>query len=413
MTNHATLISELYRQHARQVLATLIRLLGSFELAEEAEEAMQDAFAAAVQQWPEEGTPDNPSAWLIRTGQHRAIDHIRRKQTARHYAHLLGSPDEPAFEPDDQTIEDDQLRLLFTCCHPSLSLDARVALTLREMCGLTTEQVARALLQKPSTLAQRIVRAKRKIRSEGIPYEVPTASELPQRLPGVLRVIYLVFNEGYSRSDGDAVLDTGLSAEAMRLADALVRLLPEGEVAGLLALMRLQDSRRHARIDDNGELITLEDQDRNLWDQDSIQQGLQWLEQALAATPTGPYTLQASIAAVHALTRQAKDTDWARIARLYEALYRQQPSPVIALNHAVAVAMRDTPVDGLQLLDRLTSIKDIHNYPLFHAARADLHRRAGHIDDARAAYQRALALTSQGPEQRFLARRLAELSADC
>ncbi len=277
------------------------------------------------------------------------------------------------------------------------------------MCGLTTEQVASALLQKPATLAQRIVRAKKKIREAGIPYEIPAARELPQRLPDVLRVIYLVFNEGYSRSDGDAVVDTGLANEAIRLAEELGRMLPQGEVFGLLALMRLHHSRRHARQDAHGELVTLEDQDRTLWDQQDIHQGLQWLELALAASPTGPYTLQASIAAVHAQALQVEATDWARIARLYDALYRQQPSPVIALNRAVAVAMRDTPADGLRLLDALITEKEILNYHLFHAARADLYRRAGDPKAAAAAYQRAIELTSQGPEQRFLQRRLAEL----
>lgn len=400
-------IGQLYQQHSRQVLATLIRLLGDFG---QAEEAMQEAFAAALRQWPDEGIPESPTAWLIRAGHRKGIDQIRRKQTAQQYAHLLEVVDD-ALPPEEQGIEDDQLRLLFTCCHPGLSMDARVALTLREMCGLTTEQVASALLQKPATLAQRIVRAKKKIREAGIPYEVPEAKDLPKRLPGVLRVIYLVFNEGYSRSEGDQVVDVSLAAEAIRLARELAGMLPRGEVFGLLALMLLQDSRRHARQDANGDLVTLEDQNRSLWDQDSIHQGLQWLEPALASTPTGPYTLQASIAAVHAQAVSAEETDWARIALLYEALYRQQPSPVIALNRAVAVAMRDTPEDGLQLLDGLATTKEILNYHLYHAARADLHRRAGHINEARIAYQRALSLATQSPERRFLERRLNELTS--
>ncbi|QEW05380.1 RNA polymerase sigma factor [Nitrincola iocasae] len=408
MTNDTSPIGQIYQQHSRQVLATLIRLLGDFELAEE---ALQEAFAAAVRQWPEDGIPDYPVAWLIRAGQRKGIDQIRRRQTVQHYAHLVTEDEEASWATVEQDIQDDQLRLLFTCCHPELSLDARVALTLREMCGLTTEQVASALLQKPVTLAQRIVRAKKKIREAGIPYEVPEARERLARLPGVLRVIYLVFNEGYSCSEGDSVVDISLSTEAIRLAEVLARLLPEGEVFGLLALMRLQDSRRYARQDRYGELITLEDQDRSLWDQDSIRQGLQWLELALASTPADPYTLQASIAAVHAQAAHADKTDWARIVRLYEVLYQQQPSPIIALNRAVAVALRDSPDAGLRLLDELANIREIRNYHLFHAARADLYRRAGNIQDARTAYQRALELATQGPERRFLERRLKALAS--
>jgi len=399
-------LDQLYRQHSRRVLATLIRLLGDFALAEE---AMQEAFTAAVRQWPDEGIPDNPPAWLIRTGHRRGIDQIRRRQTAQHNAHLLAHANEAFPDPGEQTFEDDQLRLLFTCCHPALPLEARVALTLREMCGLTTEQVASALLQKPATLAQRIVRAKKKIRMAGIPYDIPEAGELPERLPGVLRVIYLVFNEGYSRSEGEQVVDVSLAAEAIRLANELARLLPDGEVFGLLALMLLHHSRRDARQDKAGELITLEDQDRSLWDQTHIGTGLQWLEAALARTPTGPYTLQASIAAVHAKAVIAGDTDWARIVRLYGALYQQQPTPVVALNRAVAVAMRDTPAAGLMLLDELASHKVFAGYHRFHAARADLYRRAGNNDEARRCYQQALALVSQGPERRFLERQLRAL----
>ncbi|MCG7200201.1 RNA polymerase sigma factor [Marinobacter pelagius] len=406
MANDPLALGQLYQQQSRRVLATLIRLLGDFVLAEE---AMQEAFAAALRQWPEDGVPDNPTAWLIRAGQRRGIDQIRRKQTARQHSQLLAYEEGVTPEPDEQTIADDQLRLLFTCCHPALSMDARVALTLREMCGLSTEQVANALLQKPVTLAQRIVRAKKKIRAARIPYEIPGAKELPQRLPAVLRVVYLVFNEGYSRSDGDSVVDASLATEAIRLAEELGGLLPQGEVFGLIALMRLHHSRRHARQDAQGELVTLEDQDRTCWDQHDIRQGLQYLELALANTPTGPYTLQASIAAVHAQALRADATDWARIVRLYDALYRQQPSPIIALNRAVAVAMRDTPADGLQLLDALINEKAILNYHLFHAAKADLHRRADEPKAAAMAYKRAIELTSQGPEQRFLQRRLAKL----
>lgn len=399
-------IGQIYQQQSRRVLSTLIRLLGDFSLAEE---CMQEAFAAALRQWPVDGIPDNPAAWLIRTGQRRGIDQIRKAQTARSYSHLVAEPETDDPETDEETINDDQLRLLFTCCHPALSLDARIALTLREMCGLTTEQVASGLLQKPATLAQRIVRAKRKIRDAGIPYEVPEAKELPERLPGVLRVIYLVFNEGYSRSDGDQVVDVQLSSEAIRLAEVLARLLPDGEVFGLLALMLLQRSRDKARQDAGGNLITLEDQDRSLWDRASIDSGFRWLEAALARTPTGPYTLQASIAAVHADADTPGETDWARIVRLYNALYQQQPSPVIALNRAVAVAMRDSPAVGLEMLEALMGQRAMAGYHLFHAARADLQRRSGHTEDARQSYQRALALVSQGPERRFLERRLAEL----
>lgn len=399
-------IGQIYQQQSRRVLSTLIRLLGDFSLAEE---CMQEAFAAAVRQWPTDGIPDNPSAWLIRTGQRRGIDQIRKAQTARSYSHLVAEPEADDAETDEETINDDQLRLLFTCCHPALSLDSRIALTLREMCGLTTEQVASGLLQKPATLAQRIVRAKRKIRDAGIPYEVPETKELPERLPGVLRVIYLVFNEGYSRSDGDQVVNVQLSSEAIRLAEVLARLLPDGEVFGLLALMLLQRSRDKARQDAEGNLITLENQDRSLWDRASIDSGFRWLEAALALTPTGPYTLQASIAAVHADADTPGETDWARIVRLYNALYQQQPSPVIALNRAVAVAMRDSPAVGLEMLEALMGQRAMAGYHLFHAARADLQRRSGHTEDARQSYQRALALVSQGPERRFLEHRLAEL----
>ncbi|MDK8464839.1 RNA polymerase sigma factor [Marinobacter sp. SS13-12] len=401
-------INELYQQHSRRVQATLIRLLGDFDLAEE---ATQEAFTAALNQWPEQGIPENPSAWLITAGHRRGIDHIRRRQTARHNLSRLAEDEPVTYGPETDRIDDDLLRLIFTCCHPGLAIEAQLALTLREVCGLTTEQVASALLQKPATTAQRIVRAKRKIREANIPYEVPERRELPERLQSVLKVIYLIFNEGYSSSTGDTIVNVSLASEAIRLASLLAELLPEGEVFGLLALMLLHDSRRNARQDANGDLITLEEQNRNLWDREQIRSGLASLTRALQLTPTAPYTLQASIAAAHAQASGTDDTDWARIARLYEVLYREVPSPVIALNRAVAVAMRDTPEEGLKLIDQLASHKAIQNYYLFHAARADLYRRSGDLSSARTAYQRALALTQQGPEQRFLNQRLAQLES--
>lgn len=410
MMTAPTSLDSLYRLYARRVQATLIRLLGDFELAEE---SMQEAFVAAVQQWPLRGEPENPLAWLVRTAYHCGIDHIRRHRVARRRAHLLLSDEATVDSDDDLTdpsrIEDDQLRLLFTCCHPSLNMEARTALTLREMCGLTTEQVARALLVKPSTLAQRIVRAKRKIRDAHIPYAVPEPAELPERLPDVLQVIYLVFNEGYSRSAGSAIVDINLADEALRLGQALARLTPQGEVFGLLALMLLNHARRDARQDARGELVTLDEQDRRLWHQEDIRTGMEWLEQALIVTPTGYYTLQASISAVHAQADCAKKTDWARIVRLYDALCRRSPSPIVALNRAVAVAMHDSPAAGLALLDDLTHHPAMAGYYLYHAARADLLSRRGQHQAARNAYQKALALTTQNPEKRFLISRLSKL----
>lgn len=405
---HTDSLEQLYQQHARQVLATLIRLLGEFELAEE---ATQEAFYAAMQQWPSDGWPDNPLAWLITTGRRKGIDQIRRRQTARQFA-AAQQPllDEAEPNLESSAIQDDQLRLIFTCCHPALSADARLALTLRELCGLTTEQVAAALLQQPTTLAQRIVRAKQKIKAAAIPYEIPTAKELPARLQSVLQVIYLIFNEGYSSSRGEQLLDSRLADEAIRLGRQLAQLLPEPEVHALLALMLLQHARQHARQDANGDLITLEMQDRSLWLQPLISEGQHWLQQALTQGPAGIYGLQAAIAAVHAQAESFASTDWQQIQGLYQLLYQQWPSPVVALNRAVAIAMCQGPEAGLQELDALSSHKAIQNYHLYHAAQADLYRRAGQVPAARAAYQRALALAQQEPERRFLQQQLNTLT---
>ncbi|SET71391.1 RNA polymerase sigma-70 factor, ECF subfamily [Marinobacter segnicrescens] len=401
-------LEQLYQQHSRQVLATLIRLTGEFELAEE---CLQEAFAAALAQWPSEGTPGNPVAWLVRTGHHKAIDHIRRQQTARRHSELLTPEVEGPSDQGTAIYQDDLLRLIFTCCHPALGREAQLALTLREVCGLTTEQVARALLQKPATLAQRIVRAKRKVREARIPYEVPDQRELPTRLPPVLQVIYLMFNEGYSATEGARVVDVSLAAEAIRLGAMMSRLLPRPEVYGLLALLLLHDARWAAREDGEGNLVTLEEQDRSLWDQGQIEQGRHWLMQALAHPDPGPYTLQAAIAASHADAKDPASTDWAEIAALYGLLYQKWPTPVVALNRAVAIAMRDGPAHGLALLDQLAADKVLQSYHLFHAARADLYRRCGDRDRARLAYQQALTLVRQEPERRFLQRRLEELSS--
>ena len=404
-------IDRLYRSESRRVLATLIRLLGDFDLAEE---ALQDAFTAAVEQWPRDGLPANPRAWLISAGRFRAIDRLRRR--ARFDA-MLGelaarleeraAPD-PA-EVEDRLLEDDRLRLVFTCCHPALPPDAQVAMTLREVCGLTTEEIARAFLTRPPTVAQRIVRAKARIRDAGIPYEVPPPEELPGRLEPVLRVVYLVFTEGYAPATGDAVVRAELAEEAIRLGRLLAELLPEPEVLGLLALLLLTDARRAARTTSGGDLVLLADQDRSRWDHTRIAEGTALLERAMAAGEVGPYTLQAAIAAAHAEAPTAQATDWHRIVGLYDLLARADPSPVVELNRAVAVAMRDGPAAGLALIDALLAGGQLQAYPLADAARADLLRRLGRTADARAANRRALELTRQEPQRRFLERRLEEL----
>ncbi len=402
------LVDAVYRSDSRRVLATLIRLLGDFDLAEE---AMHDAFVAAVEQWPRQGVPANPRAWLVSTGRFRAIDVIRRR--ARFDASLvdLATRLEVATEAsslDDEGVEDDRLRLIFTCCHPALLPDVQSALTLREVCGLTTEEIAHAFLAAPRTIAQRIVRAKGKIRDAGIPYQVPSRDELPDRLETVLQVVYLVFNEGYSASSGEALTRHDLSGEAIRLGRLLVELLPEPEALGLLALMLLHESRRAARTSRSGELVLLDDQDRSLWDEEQIAEGSALVEQALRSRRFGPYTLQAAIAAVHAQAPTAADTDWTQIVGLYDVLLGARPSPVVELNRAAAVAMRDGPGAGLALIDAILARGDLVDYHLAHSARAELARRLGRTSDARASYQRALRLARQAPERRFLEKRLAE-----
>ena len=400
----------IYRAESRRVFATLVRLLGDFDVAEE---ALHDAFRAALEQWPHDGVPANPRAWLVSAGRFKAIDGIRRRarfDSMEDVTEQVESVIDDAASPwDDESIEDDRLRLVFTCCHPGLSSDAQVALTLREVCGLTTEEIAQAFLSAAPTLAQRIVRAKTKIRDAGIPYQVPEANELPERLESVLRVVYLVFNEGYSASSGPSLTRLDLSGEAIRLGRLLIELLPEPEAIGLLALMLLQESRRAARASPTGELILLNDQDRSLWNRDQIAEGSALVERALVSRGFGPYAIQAAIAAVHANAVNAEATDWDEIVGLYDVLLRIEASPIVELNRAVAVAMRDGPEAGLAFIDAILARGDLRDYHLAHAAHADLCRRLGRTAQARASYKRAVALARQEPERRFLERRLAEL----
>ena len=403
-------VSAVYESDSRRVLATLIRLLGDFDVAEE---AMHDAFRAALEQWPREGVPANPRAWLVSTGRFKAIDGLRRRKRFDSLDQEGRNADvavlDTAAWADPESVEDDRLRLVFTCCHPALAFDAQVALTLREVCGLTTEEIGRAFLTPAPTLAQRIVRAKAKIRDARIPYQVPEPADLPERLDAVLRVIYLVFNEGYAASSGAALTRHDLSGEAIRLGRILVELLPVPEAQGLLALMLLHESRRAARTSPDGEIILLDDQDRSLWDRALIAEGSRRVREALASRRFGPYTLQAAIAAVHAEAPTAAETDWADVVGLYDALLRVDDSPVIELNRAVAFAMRDGPEAGLACVDTILGRGDLVDYRLAHAARAEFCRRLGRTTEARASFERALALTRQEPERRFLERRIAEI----
>ncbi len=405
-----SVVEAVYQSESRRVLATLIRVLGDFDLAED---ALHDAFMAAVEQWPRDGVPSNPRAWLVSAGRFKAIDTIRRRArfdaSSVEIASRMEERTRETPEIDLDGVEDDQLRLIFTCCHPALSPDARTALTLREVCGLTTEEIARAFLTAPSTLAQRIVRAKAKIRDAGIPYVVPSRADLPDRLDAVLRVIYLVFNEGYSASSGDSVTRSDISGEAIRLGRLLMELLPEPEVMGLLALMLLHESRRTARESEEGELVLLDSQDRSLWNREWIDEGQELVRRSLRTGRFGPYTLQAAISAVHADAPTSEETDWSEIVSIYDLLARSYPSPIVDLNRAVAVAMRDGPEVGLDLVDRILADGVLEDYHLAHATRAEFCRRLGRVDEARESFMRALGLVRQEPERRFLERRIREL----
>ena len=399
-------VDAIYRTESRRVLATLIRLLGDFDLAEE---AMHEAFRAALEQWPAESVPSNPRAWLVSAGRFKAIDTLRRRAKfdplAEDAAETLAAP----ADIESEEIEDDRLRLIFTCCHPALQPDAQIALTLREVCGLTTEEIARAFLTSAPTIAQRIVRAKNKIRDAKIPYQVPTADELPERLDSVLQVIYLVFNEGYAASSGDSLTRHDLTAEAIRVARLMIELQPAAEAIGLLALMLLHESRRAARTTATGDVVLLDDQDRSMWNRELIREGVVLVERALTMPPIGPYTLQAAISAVHADAARATDTNWAESVGLYDVLLRASPSPIVNLNRAVAVAMRDGPEVGLALVDALVAGGELNEYYLLHAARADMCRRLGRRADAINAYHQALARSQLAPERRYFEQRLAAL----
>lgn len=404
-------VNVIYQTESRRIFATLVRLFGDFDLAEE---ALQEGFTAAMAQWPTSGIPANPRAWLISAGRFKVIDTLRKHHRSNYSldeleekAQMTG---EVAEDPEGDKIEDDQLRLIFTCCHPTLTPEARVALTLREVCGLKTEDIAHAFLTPPTTLAQRIVRAKAKIREAQVPYEVPSRGEMPQRLETVLQVIYLVFNEGYTASSGEQLTRADLSSEAIRLGRMLVELLPEPEAVGLLALMLLHDSRRSARTSQEGDLIRLEDQDRSLWNREQISEGTALVKRALLSGRFGIYTLQAAIAAVHSAARDMASTDWKQIVQLYDMLLKIHPSPVVELNRALALSMRDGPAAGLLLVEAIHQQGELDAYYLLHAARADLYRQMGRVEEAKSAYQRALELTQQTAERRFLERKLAELT---